>query len=74
MVNNMTHLRLDPVYEEDLLEINTDRLGSEWVEYHFKHLDDQIDYDYSIYVNLESIRVSPDDIKENDKRPGEIIR
>ena len=67
MVNNMTHLRLDPVYEEDLLEINTDRLGSEWVEYHFKHLDDQIDYDYSIYVNLESIRVSPDDIKENDK-------
>jgi hypothetical protein len=67
LVNNMTHINLDPVFMEDLLEINTDNLQSPWVEYHFKDLDDQISYDYTIYVNLESIFVSPDNVKESDK-------
>jgi hypothetical protein len=66
-VNNMTHLKLDPMFEENLLEINTDRLGSEWVEYHFKHLDDDINYDYTVWVNLENIISSPDEVKESDK-------
>jgi hypothetical protein len=67
LVNNMTHINLDPLFLEDLLEINTDNLESPWVEYHFKDLDDQIDYDYTIFINLESIIVSPDDVKESDK-------
>jgi hypothetical protein len=66
-VNNMTHLKLDPLFEEDLLEINTDRLGSEWVEYHFKHLNEDIFYDYTVWVNLENIMGSPDEVKESDK-------
>ena len=67
MVNNMTHINLDPVFMEDLLEINTDNLESPWVEYHFKDLDDQKNYDYTIFINLESIMVSPDNVKESDQ-------
>ena len=67
LVNNMSHINLDPVFMEDLLEINTDNLQSPWVEYHFKDLDAQTNYDYTIFVNLESIMVSPDNVKESDK-------
>jgi len=67
MVNNMTVINLDPLFEENLLEINTDNLESQWVEYHFKHLNEDINYDYTIFVNLESIMVSPDNVKESDK-------
>lgn len=67
LVNNTSHINLDPLFMEDLLEINSDYLESPWVEYHFKDLDDQANYDYTIYVNLESIFVSPDDVKESDK-------
>ena len=66
LVNNMTHMKLDPNWEADLLEIDTRGLENEWVEYHFKHLNDDIAYDYTIYVNLESILISPDDVKEKD--------
>lgn len=67
LVNNMTHINLDPLFIEDILEINTDNLESPWVEYHFKDLDDQINYDYTIFINLESILVSPDNVKESDR-------
>ncbi len=67
LVNNMTQLKLDPQFEEDLLEIDNRGLNSDWIEYHFRHLDEDISYDYTIYVNLESIAVSPDDTKEEDK-------
>ncbi len=66
LVNNMTHMKLDPQWEEDLLEIDTRGFENEWVEYHFKHLNDNIAYDYTIFVNLESIAISPDDVKEKD--------
>ena len=65
-VNNMTHMNLDPQWEQDLLEIDTRGFENEWVEYHFKHLNEDIAYDYSIFVNLESIAISPDDVKEKD--------
>ncbi len=67
LVNNMTHINLDPNWEQDLLEIDTRGFENEWVEYHFKHLNDDIAYDYTIFVNLESIIFSPDDTKENDE-------
>jgi hypothetical protein len=65
-VNNMTHVNLDPVWEDDLLEIDNRGFENEWVEYHFKHLNEDIAYDYTIYVNLESIMISPDEVKEDD--------
>jgi hypothetical protein len=67
LVNNMTHINLDQVFIDELLEINTSNLESFWVEYHFRDLDDQIEYDYTVFLNLESIIVSPDNVKESDK-------
>lgn len=66
LVNNMTHLNIDPQFEQDLLEIDTRGLNSDWVEYHFRHLDEDISYDYTVYVNLEIINVSPDNVQEKD--------
>lgn len=66
LVNNMTVLNLDPQFEQDLLEIDTRGLNSDWVEYHFRDLDEDISYDYTVYVNLEGINVSPDNVQEKD--------
>jgi len=66
LVNNMTHINLEPRFEEDLLEIDNRGLNSDWVEYHFRDLDQDISYDYTIYVNMEMISVSPDEVKEKD--------
>jgi len=66
-VENKTHLKLSKEFEEDLLAINHQRLNSEWVEYHTRHLDDNIDYDYLSFINLKIIDVSPELVKETDR-------
>ena len=66
-VENKTHLKLSKEFEEDLLAINHQRLNSEWVEYHTRHLDDNIDYDYLSFINLKIIDVSPESINETDR-------
>ena len=66
-VNNQTPLKLPPQVEEDLISFDTRGLGNEWVEYHFKHVDDNATYDYAAYVKLLSIMVSPDDVKDTDQ-------
>jgi len=37
-VNNLSPLQLPPLVEEDLISFDTRGLGTEWVEYHFKHV------------------------------------
>jgi hypothetical protein len=66
-VNNQTPLKLPPQVEEDLISFDTRGLGNEWVEYHFKHVDDNATYDYAAYVKLLSIMVSPDEVKDTDQ-------
>ena len=66
-VANQTPLKLPPQVEEDLISFDTRGLDNEWVEYHFKHLDDNVNYDYSVIVKLLSIMVSPDETKDNDE-------
>jgi hypothetical protein len=66
-VINQTHLKLDPLFVQDLLEIDTRNLETEWIEYHFKDLNENIAYDYNVLVNLEMISVSPDEVKEKDE-------
>jgi hypothetical protein len=66
-VNNQTPLKLPPQVEEDLISFDTRGLGNEWVEYHFKHVDDNATYDYAVFVKLLSIMVSPDDVKDTDQ-------
>jgi len=66
-VNNLSPLQLPPMVEEDLISFDTRGLGNEWVEYHFKHVDEAAVYDYAVMVKLLSIMVSPDDAKDTDQ-------
>ena len=66
-VINSTHLRLPEDFMNNLLAINTYGLNSEWIEYHFKPLDQETVYDYYIDVNLQIIDASPNLVDENDK-------
>jgi hypothetical protein len=66
-VTNQTPIKLPPQVEEDLIAFDTRGLGTEWVEYHFKHVDKDAVYDYSVLVKLLSIGVSPDETKDVDE-------
>ena len=60
-------VQLPPQVEEDLISFDTRGLGNDWVEYHFKHLDANIVYDYQVLVKLLTIMVSPDGVKDTDQ-------
>jgi hypothetical protein len=53
--------------EEDLISFDTRGLGNEWVKYHFKHVDEEVSYDYEVLVKIKSIAVSPDEVKDIDE-------
>jgi hypothetical protein len=63
---NRTHLNLPPDFMDNLLSFNTSGLNNEWVEYHLRPLDRDIEYDYIIDIILQVIDVSPEmfDTKE----------
>jgi hypothetical protein len=66
-VNNHSPLQLPPQVEEDLISFDTRGLNNDWVEYHFKHVDEEASYDYAILVKIMSIMVSPDQVKDVDE-------
>ncbi len=66
-VNNQSPLQLPLLVEEDLTSFDSRGLDNEWVEYHFKHVDDNVNYDYAVSVKLLSILVSPDDVMDTDQ-------
>ncbi|MCK4699079.1 MAG: hypothetical protein KAT38_02045, partial [Bacteroidales bacterium] len=65
-IENKTHLKLSEEFKKDLLAINHAALNSEWVEYQIRHLDDNINYDFLVYISLKIISVSPEVVKEKD--------
>lgn len=66
-VSNRNAIQLPPQVAEDLISFDTRGLGTDWVEYHFKHLDTSMVYDYQVQVKLLSINVSPDGVKDTDE-------
>jgi hypothetical protein len=66
-VVNQSPTKLPPQVEEDLISFDTRGLGNDWVEYHFKHLNENVMYDYAVMVKLLSIMVSPDETKDTDE-------
>jgi hypothetical protein len=66
-VANQSPTKLPPQVEEDLIAFDTRGLENEWTEYHFKHLNDQIQYDYAVVVKIMSIMVGPDETKDTDQ-------
>ncbi len=65
-VANQSGTRLPEDFLDHILLINTDGLDSEWVEYHLRPMDDEIDYDYIININLNIVDVSPEMIDRNE--------
>lgn len=66
-VINSTPIQLPEDFMENLLAINTTGLNSQWVEYHFKPLDRETEFDYYIDINLQIIDVSPENVTEDDR-------
>ncbi len=66
-VANQNAIQLPPQVAEDLISFDTRGLSNEWVEYHFKHLDTSVVYDFQVLVKLLSIIVSPDGVKDTDQ-------
>lgn len=56
-----------PAFSDELLTFNTEGLNSEWVEYHFRHLNDQMEYQYEVIINLLDIIVTPEESKQTDQ-------
>ena len=67
-VQNNSFIRFPEEFERDLLDIDLPRLNSEWVEYHVRNLNNNIEYDYFINVNINNIVVSPDQVFQKDSR------
>jgi hypothetical protein len=67
VANQQAALTLPPEVQEDLISFDTRGLDNEWVEYHFKNLDENARYDYAVVVKLLSIQVSPDEAKDTDE-------
>ncbi|MBN2612426.1 MAG: hypothetical protein JXB00_12785 [Bacteroidales bacterium] len=66
-VINSTRIRLPEDFIDNLIAINTTGLNSEWVEYHFKPLDNETVFDYYLDVNLQIVDVSPERVTDSDR-------
>jgi hypothetical protein len=66
-VKNSSRILISPDFQDELLTINTQDMNSEWVEFHLRHINDDIDYDYFINIHIIDIIVSPEETKNIDK-------
>jgi hypothetical protein len=66
-VANQAPLQLPTQVMDDLISFDTRGLDNEWVEYHFKHVDEDANYDYMVMVKIMQIMVSPDGVKDEDQ-------
>ena len=65
-IQNRSHINFPPEFESDLLALDFPRLNSEWVEYHARQLDDEMEFDYVVAVTIKMIAVSPDNTFQRD--------
>ncbi|MEZ4999911.1 MAG: hypothetical protein R2727_04330 [Bacteroidales bacterium] len=65
-VQNNSLINFPPEFEQDLLALDLPRLNNEWVEYHTKVLDENVEFDYVVNVNIRAIGVSPDNTFQRD--------
>jgi hypothetical protein len=62
MTNNTDQI-IPKRLEEELLNLNTYGLNSNWTEYHTNRIQNQL-YDYQMEVSFQDINVSPEQIRE----------
>lgn len=65
-VQNNSQINFPPEFESDLLALDLPRLNTEWVEYHTKVLDENVEFDYFVNVTVRAIGVSPDNTFQRD--------
>ena len=65
-IQNKSLLKFPKEFEDELLTLDLPSLNNEWVEYHTQNLDQNIQYDYFVNVNINTIAVSPDQTVESD--------
>ena len=66
-VENSSRILIAPDFQDELLTFNAQDLNSEWVEFHLRHLNEKIDYDYLAVIHIINIAVSPEETKNIDK-------
>lgn len=65
--NRDPHIGIPQIDLEYLVALDTRGLqGDQWVEYHFKHVDRNIEYDYEMFVRILAIDIS-DNIEKESK-------
>lgn len=65
-VINRTIINLPTEFTDGLVAVNASQLNSEWVEYHTRKPERDIQYDYFIDIVLQTIEVSPDLVQDRD--------
>ena len=65
-IQNKSILNFPKEFEDDLLTLDLPLLNSDWVEYHTANLDQNIQYDYFVNININSIAVSDNQTMERD--------
>jgi len=65
-VENSSRIVIAPDYQDALLSFDSKGLNSDWVEFHLRHVNENIDYDYVVAIRLMDILLSPEDTKQKD--------
>lgn len=62
-MKNNTGVPLPPSFQDELTKISMAELNNNWLQYHVSEIKD-LNYDYTILVNMKNINVSPEAVKE----------
>lgn len=62
-MKNNTGVPLPPSFQDELTKISMSELNNNWLRYHVTEIKD-LNYDYTILVNMKNINVSPEAVKE----------
>jgi hypothetical protein len=65
-VINRTIINLPPEFMDNLVAVNANDLNNEWIEFHTRKPDNDLQYDYYIDIILQVIDVSPDMVQDKD--------
>jgi hypothetical protein len=65
-INNNSLVNFPAEYDKELLNINVSSLNTDWIEYYTTVLNENMELDYIINVNINTIGVSPDQQFEID--------
>ncbi len=71
-MRNTSGITLPPAFEAELTKISLTDLETLWVKYH-THEIKNLNYDYTILVNMKNIDVSPESVKENNFTETKVV-